>query len=405
MHRMRKPNPSRAVDELIFGDFGESEKPWVLAFTWICLSTSDITAAFFVDILMELQFGRTALERTLEAILGRGHEVQLHIHTQHLLWHPDPTRQARYRALEDYDRDGMRHVMELSVDLFERRVGKRPLAYRAGGFQVDDNSLQIVADQDIPFDSSNLPYYRARTADWTRSRTQPFAIGDVLEFPPSWFLRCDEGTRTDTRLYAPNPTAGDPLTRMLGATPTPHVANFVSHSFQLMRYVSAPDPVGHRDEWLETLKMHIDDDDPYVPIIPTASHRWGFHEPAADNEMVATMTHMLRRVSERPDARCVTFEEINQFADIWWRRPRDTPTDPVLAIDSRRGIYHKTASQVYNSSFLRQLERKTYAQELDVGEVEVAALEGTDVRWNDSVVGVEGELKRKRTTVASPATW
>lgn len=392
MHRMHYPNPSRAVDELIFGDFGNEENLGI-GLHMDLLEHFGHRGCFFVDILMELQYGQSALERTLESILGRGHEVQLHIHTQHLLWHSDPTWQARYRALEDYDKNGMQHVMELSIDLFERRVGKRPLAYRAGGFQVDDDSLQIVADHGIPFDSSNLSYYRARTTDWTRSRTQPFAVGDVLEFPPSWFLRCDEGTRTDTRLYAPNPTAGDPLTRMLGATPIPHVVNFVSHSFQLMRYKSALAP-GFRDEWIETLKSHVDNDHPSVKIIPTPSHRWGYHEPLVDNGMVATVAHLLRRVAERSDARCVTFEDLHQFADIWWRRPREAPTDPVLALDSRRGIYQRKASQVYSSSFLCELERTTYVPEIDPREIEVAALERADVCWRDAIVAVEGSLSK-----------
>ena len=47
MHRMRKPDPSRAVDELIFGDFDESEKHWGLGLHIDLLAAlSDITAAF-----------------------------------------------------------------------------------------------------------------------------------------------------------------------------------------------------------------------------------------------------------------------------------------------------------------------------------------------------------------------
>ena len=391
MHRMRHPNPARAVDELIFGDFGRGENLG-LGLHMDLLEHFGHRGCFFVDILMELQFGRAALERTLELILSRGHEVQLHIHTQHLLWHPNPTWRARYRALEEYDKDGMRHVMELSVDLFERRVGKPPLAYRAGGFQIDDDSLQLVSDLGIPFDSSNLPYYRARTADWTRSRTQPFPVGSVLEFPPSWFLRCDEGTRTDTRLYAPNPTAGDPLTRMLGSTLTPHVVNFVSHSFQLMRYVPAANPSSFRDQWVTTLKSHIDENDPYVQLIPTSRHRWGFHEPVANDEMVATVAHLLRRMAERPDARCVTFEDLHGFADSWWRRPRDISTDPVVTLDSRRGIYRQTASQVYNSSFLRKLECTASPPPLAPEDAEIAALKGAAVHWSNSIVAIEGGL-------------
>lgn len=392
IHRMRYPDPARAVDELIFGNFGGREQLGI-GLHMDLLEHFGHRGCFFVDILLELQFGRAALETILETIIARGHEVQLHVHTQHLLWHTDPRWQARYRALEDYDADGMRHVMDLAVSLFEQRMGKPPLAYRAGGFHIDDESLRLITERGLRFDSSIVPYYRANTSNWTRSRTQPFAIGNIVEFPPSWFLRCDQGTKTDTRIYAPNPTAGDPLTHMLGATPTPHVATFTSHSFQMLRYTPVTEP-GFRDRWIRTLQTHANDIDTYRPLIPSDSHSWKVHEPEIDNAMVATVTQLLRRVAERGDARCTTFEELDTVADDLWRQPRSSPTDPVLALDTRRGAYHRMASQIYDGAFLSRLEDSGTVSRVDAAGTEVAALKHADVFWRDARVAIQGPISQ-----------
>lgn len=389
MHRMRNPSTTHAVNELIFGDYGNQENLGI-GLHMDLLEHFGHRGCFFVDILMEFQFGRVALEKTIDAILERGHEVQLHVHTHHLFWHNDPSVRSLYRALEHYDSKAMRNILELSIELFEQRVGTRPLAYRAGGYHVDDQSIRLLQDFDIPFDSSIVSYFRARTADWTRSRTQPFPIGDVLEVPPSWFLRSDHGSPTDTRVYAPNPTAGDPITHLFGATP-PHVATFVSHSFQLMRYVQVAEP-DFRQRWIAHLEASFASADECQPLIPAEHYQWSVHEPAADDGMVATVAHLLRRVAERPKARCVTFAELAAIADNWRAPQQRTSVDPVAVLDFRSGTYQQKPLQIYSRSFLHHLDQDAKLSVLDVEAAELQALSQANLDWRDLTVAVKGGI-------------
>ena len=56
--------------------------------------------------------------------------------------------------------------MEVSVDLFERRTGQRPLAYRAGGFRINDSHFGVLEEFGIGIDSSIMV-----------SRTHRYPIG------------------------------------------------------------------------------------------------------------------------------------------------------------------------------------------------------------------------------------
>src|SRR5947209_8800299 len=75
IHRMRHPDLARAPDELIFGDVGTGQKLGIDLHMDL-LEHFGHRGCFFVEVLMEHQFGQAALERVLEAILSRGHEVE-----------------------------------------------------------------------------------------------------------------------------------------------------------------------------------------------------------------------------------------------------------------------------------------------------------------------------------------
>jgi len=68
-----------------------------------CLERDHLKAVFFVDPMPALVFGPDIIARMIAPILARGHEVQLHIHTEWLEWAAgSPVGERRGRDIGDF---------------------------------------------------------------------------------------------------------------------------------------------------------------------------------------------------------------------------------------------------------------------------------------------------------------
>ena len=104
LRRMKEPDRSRAVDDQIFAQDGERE--YGINLMMDLLEEFNFRGTFFLDILMEHHIGRADLERTIEAIISRGHDLQLHLHpSPNLLFAADPDLARFAPALTLDDRD------------------------------------------------------------------------------------------------------------------------------------------------------------------------------------------------------------------------------------------------------------------------------------------------------------
>ena len=180
--RQKDPNPATTVDELIFGDFGENKGSGI-GLHMDLLEHFGYRGSFFVDVLSAYQYGEDELKRTVEAIMERGHEVQLHVHDEHLRNSEDPAIRALAGDLMQKDHDEFRDILELGIEVFERLTGKQPIAYRAGGYRIIDEHFPVLQELGIKFDTSVNAYLHSRVAEWMKTRTQPYWVGDVLELP------------------------------------------------------------------------------------------------------------------------------------------------------------------------------------------------------------------------------
>lgn len=355
--RQPNPDPDRAVDELIFGDFGNGGPPGGIALQMDLLEHFGFRGTFFVDVLMEFEHGRRALERTIEAIAERGHEIELHVHPEHLEWSADPRAEAVTAELSGggmQPRDVFHQVLELSVDIFERRVGRRPIAYRAGAYRISDAHFPVLEEFGIRIDSSVQPYFNSRVSDWMRTRTQPFRVGGVLEIPPTFVLLNDRPDAWETRALAPSFGLGDPIST-LSAAPGghPHVATFVSHSFQLLRCRES----GERDA-IKSFEAHVrsrlpaSTADRLLRPPPTVTRSFG---EDVDEGLVAHVAGILRRTADRPDARCATYAEVAGLIDRFWPAEHHQQIDPIALLDRRQGIASATGTRVFSQGLLSRL--------------------------------------------------
>ena len=284
----------------------------------------------------------------------RGHEVQLHLHDQHLAASADPSVRSLAGDLLAKDADEFRRILELAVDLFERRTGKPPIAYRAGGYRITDAHFPALEEVGIAIDSSVNAYWNSRVSDWMRTRTQPFWVGDVLELPVTWTLVRDHRAAPETRAFAPNATSGDPVSSMpASGSQVPRVASFVSHSFELMRAIrdASPEAIAAYERRLRAKA----DPDLADRTMTELGGELRVFDGEADAELLARVAGMLRRIADRPDARCVTFIELNELSSAFpssgispsipfprWTAPVGSPPSPGRA-SSPRGCWRTSA--------------------------------------------------------------
>lgn len=119
-----------------------------------------LKGVFFVDPLPALVYGEAWLADVVGPIVTRGHEVQLHIHTEWLAWAKDsPVEGRQGQNLADFGLEDQQVLLGLAIDLLMRAGAPRPTAFRAGNYGADDNSLRALAKLGLIWDSSvNAPY-------------------------------------------------------------------------------------------------------------------------------------------------------------------------------------------------------------------------------------------------------
>ena len=118
-----------------------------------------LKAVFFVDPMPALLWGTGAIADVVEPILTRGHDVQLHLHTEWLAIAGDanPLGVSRGPNLKDYSFDEQCRLLELATDVLMDAGAPRPVAFRAGNYGANDDTLRALAQVGFTHDSSHPP--------------------------------------------------------------------------------------------------------------------------------------------------------------------------------------------------------------------------------------------------------
>jgi peptidoglycan/xylan/chitin deacetylase (PgdA/CDA1 family) len=216
-----------------------------------------IRATFFIDVC-DTRGRRERLMREAGAgLLRAGHDLELHTHPQ---WLQDP---ARSRMCE-YELDEQIQILGESRARFERWFGMSPVAYRAGDWSANLNSMAALRAVGIPIDSSlffSWPGCELEVEVGASNR--PRDVAGILELPPTIFKSGAPGA--PYRLLS---TDGLPygevaaVTRRLTAGASPMMVS-VYHSFSFLgwnrwrtRYWIDLDEVRKFDRWLDFLTRH-----------------------------------------------------------------------------------------------------------------------------------------------------
>ncbi|WP_375271152.1 polysaccharide deacetylase [Sphingomonas sp.] len=120
------------------------------------LARAGLKATFFVDPLPALIYGAQWARRMVEPVLAAGQEVQLHCHPN-WIGAVAGDRGAAHGAFEliDLSADRQRAVLARAIELLVAAGAPRPVAFRAGSYSANDDTLGVLAAFGIAYDSSH----------------------------------------------------------------------------------------------------------------------------------------------------------------------------------------------------------------------------------------------------------
>jgi hypothetical protein len=123
------------------------------------LERHGLKAVFFVDPMPALLWGEDAIVRVVEPILARGHEVQLHLHTEWLaLADTSPIAPGRTgRNLSDFSCAEQEALIGWAAERLVAAGVPRPNTFRAGNYGANDDTLRALARLGIGYDTSFAP--------------------------------------------------------------------------------------------------------------------------------------------------------------------------------------------------------------------------------------------------------
>mgnify|MGYP002622755620 CR=1 FL=1 len=159
------------------------------------LERRGMRGTFFVETLAGLVLGEDDTRQVTDFLLGRGQDVQLHIHPT-FRHYRDHLRAVDAGTAEDepwecdqvsgHDEETQLDLLRDAARLFERATGHVPRAFRSGGFAADRRTLRCLRRIGIGIDSSYNPIYRHSNASFPDD--PPPATNQVARSEAVWEL-------------------------------------------------------------------------------------------------------------------------------------------------------------------------------------------------------------------------
>lgn len=118
-----------------------------------------LKAVFFVDPMPAMIWGIEAVADVVGPIVARGHDVQLHLHSEWLEFGgaANPLAGRIGRDIKDFALDDQYKLLDYARTTLIAAGAPSPSAFRAGNYGANDNTLRALAGLGIRYDSSHCP--------------------------------------------------------------------------------------------------------------------------------------------------------------------------------------------------------------------------------------------------------
>ncbi|MFQ5799616.1 MAG: polysaccharide deacetylase family protein [Bacteroidota bacterium] len=142
-----------------------------------------VRATFFVDVYMYHRYGVDKVRELCETLIERGHDVELHAHAS---WIPD----RPHGFVSAYSLDQQIDIIADGRKLIGNWTGAAPIAFRAGSYGVNLDTIRALEVNGFAIDSSYFAFHRncemSRQLN-NRYVNKRFKIGSIVEIPVSTY--------------------------------------------------------------------------------------------------------------------------------------------------------------------------------------------------------------------------
>lgn len=119
----------------------------------------DLKAVFFVDPMPALLWGVEAISDVIGPIIERGHDVQLHLHAEWLALSEanNPLGKRTGTHIKDFTYDEQCQLIDYARSTLMAAGAPRPIAFRAGNYGANDDTLRALAELGFSYDTNHCP--------------------------------------------------------------------------------------------------------------------------------------------------------------------------------------------------------------------------------------------------------
>ena len=146
-------------------------------------------AVFFVDPMSALLWGVAAIEDVVAPIIEAGQDVQLHCHPEWLEFAlpGGPFAGLRGRNIKDFPFEEQCRILEWARATLVSAGAPEPVAFRAGNYGANRDTLRALREIGLGYDSSHTPGIVGGDSalDLGATDTQPLLYDGIIEVPVS----------------------------------------------------------------------------------------------------------------------------------------------------------------------------------------------------------------------------
>lgn len=259
---MGRPNK---LSDRIYGHIGVEY--WGIPKIMELCKKYNVGATFFVDVYEYKYYGEEAFKKIATEIKENGFDVQLHAHPH---WYYGNTRDNMWQYSLKQQTEIIREGKRLLYDW----TGINPVAFRAGGYAADENTLLALEANDIYIDSS-LVYGNALSKlnllIPPLSKNKPSLINKIYEVPVTVFKELGFGKYERLRSFDIEADTLRELKYVVEQAKDHHLPTLVlmmhSHSFvkwnaDRTRHWGNPEELRRFEEFLQ----YVSSDKSIVPV-------------------------------------------------------------------------------------------------------------------------------------------
>ena len=205
-------------------------------FQMTVLEENGLRGVFFVDPMPALVWGVESIADIVQPVLLRGHDVQLHVHTEwlELAGSANPLGERTGGNIADFEYEDQLAILDYARTTLMAAGAPAPCAFRAGNYGANDATLRALSKLGIGYDTSHAPGIPDSPCDISLSNDdrQPVAHEGVIAVP----IGCVANFGRDYRHAQITALSAWELLAAIRHARTNGLPSFtvVSHSFELL---------------------------------------------------------------------------------------------------------------------------------------------------------------------------